>query len=59
MYKFTIRKDKAGEFKVDFTRPNGEVMFSSKGYVTKSAALSLVDQIKANAVSAEVDDQTE
>jgi uncharacterized protein YegP (UPF0339 family) len=30
-YKFEISKDKAGEFRVKFKAPNGEVMFSTEG----------------------------
>jgi uncharacterized protein YegP (UPF0339 family) len=37
-YKFEIYKDKKEEFRVRFRAPNGEKMFSSEGYSSKSSA---------------------
>ena len=37
-YKFEIHKDKAGEFRVRFKAPNGEVMFATEGYISKASA---------------------
>jgi hypothetical protein len=56
-YKFEIYKDKAGEFRFRFKAPNGESMFGSEGYKSKSSATSAIESIKKNAPGATVDDQ--
>jgi uncharacterized protein YegP (UPF0339 family) len=58
MYKFEIYKDKAGEFRFRFKASNGQTMFSSEGYASKSSAVSAVESIQKNASGATVDDQT-
>lgn len=57
-YKFEVYKDKAGEFRFRFKASNGESMFGSEGYKTKSSAMSAIESIKKNASGASVDDQT-
>ena len=58
-YKFEISKDKAGEFRVKFKAPNGEIMFSTEGYSSKSSAKNAIESIKTNGPSAETDDTTD
>jgi uncharacterized protein YegP (UPF0339 family) len=57
-YKFEIFKDKAGEFRVRFRASNGEVMFSSEGYASKSSAKNMIESIKKNAPDADVVDES-
>lgn len=57
-YKFEISKDKAGEFRVKFKAPNGEVMFSTEGYSAKASAKNAIESFQKNGPAAEVDDQT-
>ena len=56
-HKFEIYKDKAGEYRVRF-KYNSEVMFSTEGYSTKSAARDAIDSIKKNGPGAEVEDNS-
>ncbi len=58
MYKFEVYKDKAGEFRFRFKASNGQTMFSSEGYSSKSSAMAAVESIQKNAPAAQVDDQT-
>lgn len=58
-YKFEIYKDKAGEFRFRFKASNGEAMFGSEGYKSKSSAMSAIESIKKNAAGASVDDQAQ
>lgn len=58
-YKFEIRKDKAGEFRVTFKAPNGEVMFSTEGYKAKASAKNAIESIQKNGPGAETDDTTD
>ena len=51
-------KDKAGEFRVRFKAANGNVLFSTEGYTSKSGATGLIESVKKNAPEAETDDQT-
>lgn len=55
-YKFIIYKDKAGEFRVRFRASNGQVLFSTEGYASKTSANSLIESIRKNAPGAEVED---
>lgn len=57
-YKFVIKKDKAGEFRVSFMY-NSEVMFSTEGYSSKASAKNAIESIKKNGPEAETDDQTD
>lgn len=58
-YKFEISKDKAGEFRVKFKAPNGEVMFSTEGYSSKASAKNAIESFKKNGADAETDDTTD
>ena len=57
-YKFVIKKDKAGEFRVNFMY-NSEVMFATEGYSSKASAKNAIESIKKNGPEAETDDQTD
>ena len=57
-HTFIIKKDKAGEFRVNFPY-NGEVMFSTEGYSSKASAKNAIESIKKNGPAAEIDDQTD
>jgi uncharacterized protein YegP (UPF0339 family) len=54
-HRFEIYRDKAGEYRVRF-KYNHEVMWSSEGYSSKASALSLIQSIKKNGPSAQVED---
>jgi uncharacterized protein YegP (UPF0339 family) len=56
--KFVLKQDKAGEFRFNLLASNGQVIASSEGYKTKTAALNGIDSVKRNAVDASTDDQT-
>jgi uncharacterized protein YegP (UPF0339 family) len=58
-YKFEIYKDKAGEFRIRFRAANGNLMFSTEGYSSKSSAKDAIASIKKNTPEAEIDDQTD
>ena len=58
-YRFEISKDKAGEFRVKFKAPNGEVMFSTEGYSSKASARNAIESMKKNGRDAETDDTTD
>jgi len=58
-YKFEISKDKAGEFRVKFKAPNGEVMFATEGYSSKASAKNAIESMKKNGPEAETDDTTD
>ena len=57
-HKFVIKKDKAGEFRVNFVY-HSEVMFSTEGYSSKASAKNAIESIKKNGPEAEIDDQTD
>jgi uncharacterized protein YegP (UPF0339 family) len=56
--KFELYKDSRGEFRFRLKAGNGEVIASSEGYSSKSAAQNGIDSVKRNAPDAEVVDQT-
>ncbi|MHB2265352.1 YegP family protein [Aliihoeflea sp. PC F10.4] len=58
MHKFEIYKDKKGESRFRFRAGNGEIMFSSEGYKSKSSAVKAIESIKKNAPEAAVDDMS-
>jgi uncharacterized protein YegP (UPF0339 family) len=58
-YKFEITKDKAGEFRVRFRAANGNIMFATEGYSSKSGAKDCIESLKKNVPGAETDDQTD
>lgn len=55
-HKFFIRKDKVGEFRVSFEY-NGEKIFWTEGYSSKSSAQNAIDSIKKNGPGAPVEDE--
>jgi uncharacterized protein YegP (UPF0339 family) len=57
-YKFIIKKDKAGEFRVNFVY-NSETLFSTEGYASKASAKNAIESMKTNGPEAEIDDQTD
>ena len=56
-HHFEIYKDKAGEFRARFSY-NGEVMFSTQGYNSKSSAQNAIDSIKKNGPGADTVDNS-
>jgi uncharacterized protein YegP (UPF0339 family) len=56
-HKFVIKKDKAGEFRVNFVY-NGETIFATEGYSSKASATNAIESIKKNGPAAATDDQT-
>jgi hypothetical protein len=56
--KFTIYKDKAGEFRFRIVATNGNVLASSEGYSAKASAQGAIDRIKSDAAKADVVDET-
>jgi uncharacterized protein YegP (UPF0339 family) len=56
-HKFVIKKDKAGEFRANFVY-NGEIIFATEGYSSKSSATNAIESIKKNGPGAPTDDQT-
>jgi uncharacterized protein YegP (UPF0339 family) len=56
-HKFVIKKDKAGEFRVNFVY-NSEIIFATEGYSSKASAQNAIDSIKKNGPGAPTDDQT-
>jgi len=57
MYKFEIKKDKAGKFRFHFIAPNGQIMFQSQAYAEKHSAKETIDSIKKHALDADVIDE--
>ncbi|HEX5332380.1 MAG TPA: DUF1508 domain-containing protein [Cellulomonas sp.] len=56
--KFTIYKDKAGEFRFRIVATNGNVLAASEGYKAKASAQGAIDRIKSDASGATVVDET-
>jgi uncharacterized protein YegP (UPF0339 family) len=56
--KFTIYKDKAGEFRFRIVATNGNVLAASEGYKAKASAQGAIDRIKSDAAGATVVDET-
>ncbi|HEX7804799.1 MAG TPA: DUF1508 domain-containing protein [Cellulomonas sp.] len=56
--KFTIYKDKAGEFRFRIVATNGNVLAASEGYKAKASAQGAIDRIKSDAAGASVVDET-
>jgi len=57
-YKFEIYKDKAGEFRVRFKAPNGEIMFATEGYSAKASAKNAIESFKKNGPAADTEDNS-
>ncbi|HEY5518835.1 MAG TPA: DUF1508 domain-containing protein [Cellulomonas sp.] len=56
--KFTIYKDKVGEFRFRIVATNGNVLAASEGYKAKASAQGAIDRIKSDAAGAAVVDET-
>jgi uncharacterized protein YegP (UPF0339 family) len=56
-HKFEIIKDKAGDYRARF-KYNGEVIFATEGYASKTGAKNAIDSIKKNGPPAETEDNT-
>jgi uncharacterized protein len=56
--KFTIYKDKAGQFRFRIVALNGNILASSEGYVAKASAKNAIDRIRQDAAGADVIDET-
>lgn len=56
-HEFVIRKSANGEFRAYFEY-NGEKIFWTEGYSSKSSAQNAIDSIKSNGPGAPVDDQS-
>lgn len=56
--KFTIYKDKAGEFRFRIVATNGNILAASEGYKAKASAQGAIDRIKSDAAGAAVVDET-
>ena len=56
-HKFEIKKNKAGEF-VAYFKYNGETIFWTEGYKSKSSAQNAIDSIKKNGPDAPVEDNS-
>jgi uncharacterized protein YegP (UPF0339 family) len=56
-HKFVIKKDKAGEFRVNFVY-NGEIIFATEGYSSKASAKNAIESIQKNGPGAPTEDLT-
>jgi uncharacterized protein YegP (UPF0339 family) len=56
--KFSIYKDKAGEFRFRIVASNGNILASSQGYNQKQSAKEAIASIQKNGAAAEVVDET-
>jgi len=52
--KFELYTDKSGEYRFRLKAGNGEVIATSEGYSSKSAALGGIESVRRNASDAEV-----
>ena len=57
-HKFLIKKNKAGEYVAHFVY-NGETIFWTEGYASKSGAKNAIESIKKNGPDAPTDDETD
>ena len=57
-HKFTIRKNKAGEFVARFLH-NSEVIFWTEGYSSKASARNAIASVLKNGPGAEIDESEE
>ena len=51
---FELYTDRSGEYRFRLKAGNGEVIATSEGYTSKSAALSGIESVRRNAADAEV-----
>ena len=56
--KFNITEGKDGKSYFNLTATNGEVIFQSQGYASKSSAKGGIESVQKNAPIAKIDDQT-
>lgn len=56
--KFTIYRDKAGEFRFRLVATNGNVLAASQGYKARASALKAIERIKSDAAGADVVDES-
>ena len=56
--KFTIYKDKGGQFRFRIVATNGNILASSEGYAAMASAKNAIERIKSDAAGAEVVDET-
>ena len=52
--KFSIFKDKAGEFRFRLRAENGEIVAASEGYKEKDSCINGIDSVRKNAPAAEI-----
>ncbi|WP_127473068.1 YegP family protein [Microbacterium sulfonylureivorans] len=52
--KFELFEDKGGQWRFNLLASNGQVIASSEGYSSKSAAKNGIESVKTNAPGAEV-----
>lgn len=52
--KFELYTDKSGEYRFRLKAGNGEVIATSEGYSSKSAALAGIESVRRSASDAEV-----
>jgi uncharacterized protein YegP (UPF0339 family) len=57
-YRFEIYKDNENNYRARFKAPNGETMFSTEGYSSKTSVLNTVASIQSNSPSAVIDDRS-
>lgn len=56
MHRFEVYKDEKGEFRFRFRASNGEAIFASEGYASKSSAMTAIASIKDHVGGAEITD---
>ena len=56
--KFTLYKDKKGEFRFRLLAANGETIATGEGYKAKTGALAGIRSIQKNAPTAPIEDTT-
>ena len=57
--KFTITRDKSGEFRFNLKATNGETIAVSEGYKTIASCKNGIESVRKNAPDADIDDQTQ
>jgi hypothetical protein len=53
-YRFEVFKDKSDKFRFNFKAPNGQIMFSSQSYSSKSSAMKTIESLQKNVSDADV-----
>ena len=56
--RFTIYKDKSGEFRFRIVATNGNVLAASEGYAARASAQGAIDRITSDAADADVVHET-